>query len=389
MTPYPHQVEYAAHTLNTIRECGFAYLAFEERCGKTLTAILAAEQSTRTNILVLTKKAAIPDWIKTLEQFSHTKHYHITNYEQAHKLQADWDLIILDEAHHALSKYPKPSETWKNVKKLCVEQPIIFMSATPYAETLSQLYHQFALSSWSPFEENSFYKWHKVWGIDSSIRVAGREIKQYNLVKDYAVLPKIAKYFHRLTRAEIGFEHEPTDKIHHVPLTPSSSEYYTTLEKHSIVHIDERPVVAETAGALMQKLAQLVGGTMITEDGAFFIGNREKIEYIYETFGDCKNMAIMHNYKLEEALLKQTFKRASIMQGDRFAEGVDLSHIENLIIYSMSFRTSKYIQRRARQASKNRGTKIVVHYILSGLIDTKIYEAVALKKQNFTAKLYA
>lgn len=389
LKPFPHQVEYADKTLNLVRELGFAYIAFEERCGKTLTAILAVEASTRSNILVLTKKSAIPDWEATLNKSNITKSYTVRNYEQAHKLKAEYDFIILDEAHHALSKYPKPSETWKNVKVLCADQPIIFLSATPYAETTSQIYHQFALSSWSPFEETSFYKWHKNWGIESSIRVAGREIKQYNLVKDYKLLPTIQKYFLRLSRSEIGFEHEPEDKIHYVELTEGTKELYSTLEKHRIAHTkDDIPIIADTPGGLMQKLSQLVGGTMITEDKAFFTGNTEKIDYIKSCFGDCASVAIMHNYKLEKQLLEHHFSKALILQGDKYAEGVDLSHIEHLVIYSMSFRTSKYIQRRARQANKNRNSPIVVHYILSGLIDTKVYDAVAIKRSNFTARLY-
>ena len=71
------------------------------------------------------------------------------------------------------------------------------------------------------------------------------------------------------------------------------------------------------------------------------------------------------------------------------AEGVDLSHFDNLIIYSQNFSTSKHSQRRARQANINRADPITVHFLIADTgIDQHIYDSVSVKQENFTARVY-
>ena len=394
MTPDPHQVEGAQALLKTFRENALVYVAYEERVGKSLTALLLFEQTSIHRVLILTKKTAVGDategWLGTITAYETPVQYTVTNYEQAHKYDPDnYDAVLLDEAHHALASYPKPSQTWKKVRYLCKGKPLVFASATPHPETLSQIYHQLALSDWSPFTGfKSFYAWHREYGIPNEIWLGGRRVQKYDKVDENRVLSAISHLFHTMTRKEAGFDKEPEDKLHHVALTEETLDTYARLEKEQIAWMEGREVVAESAGALMQKLAQLVGGTMINGEEYFDLANTEKIEYIKEHFGDSEDVVIMYNYKQEALKLASHFKKALLRQADRYAEGVDLHKYKHLVIYSMSFRTSKYIQRRARQANRKRLDDIIVHYVLSGKIDTKIYEAVALKKQNFTARLY-
>jgi len=149
----------------------------EERTGKTLTSIILAERTTRTKVLVLTKKKALDGWKETLNSYgrggkasskgglqpftlqdSKTTVY-VTNYHQASKLQADYDLIILDEAHSYMSAYPKRGTMWKAVKKLTKGLPLIYLSATPYAQGYQLLFNQFALSDYSPWRRYAnFYR---------------------------------------------------------------------------------------------------------------------------------------------------------------------------------------------------------------------------------------
>jgi len=168
MTPYPHQERIAQEAYNILGRYGLVYLAMEERTGKSLTAIRLAEISSRTRVLIITKKKALGGWNETLGAYrgDGSTHFTVLNYHAVHKAHKtpagkrvyklnikpeDYDLIILDEAHNYLSTYPKPGVIWKSVKKLCKGLPLIYLSATPYAESLSQLYNQLALSNWSPF----------------------------------------------------------------------------------------------------------------------------------------------------------------------------------------------------------------------------------------------
>ncbi len=86
MLPRAHQTIGAAWALNTIRQYGLAYLSWQERTGKTLTALLTAEYSKAKSILIVTKKKAIPGWEDTLSQWAHTKRYDVINYERLDRI---------------------------------------------------------------------------------------------------------------------------------------------------------------------------------------------------------------------------------------------------------------------------------------------------------------
>lgn len=405
ITLNPHQEDGASLIFSILKENGLAYVEWEERTQKTLTVMEALRKTTLKDVLWITKKKPLPDLNKQWQAYSdsYSPGYSLTmvNYESLHKLtRKNFDCIILDEAHHAMATYPKPSKTWRLVKILTKEKPIIYISATPYPETLAQVYHQLALSDWSPFwEYSTFYKWHEEFGLPYLEYIGARQIKKYDKVQDERILKSIKHLFTRMTRKEIGFKHEPVDKPHYVKLDHTTEVRYKQLSKDFVTVIGEEEVVAETAVAVLQKLAQLLGGTMKVEDPeratetkmayrSFWTGNTEKIDYIKKTWGDHEKMVIMYHYKEEEHLLKHHFKKARILQADTWAEGVSLKDYEPLIVYSMSWRTSKYIQRRARQADMKREEAIIVHYILTHKIDEYIYEAVALKRVNFNGRYF-
>ena len=125
ITPYKHQVEISKQGSQILKEKGFIYLCMEERTGKTLTSLLIASECNFKNILIVTKKKVLAEWLKWIEEYFKTNldkdnkvSFNLINYESLHTLKAsDFDLVILDECHHALSGYPKPSKTYKLLKK--------------------------------------------------------------------------------------------------------------------------------------------------------------------------------------------------------------------------------------------------------------------------------
>ena len=397
----PHQLEWADRAYKILSENAIVYNTSLERTGKTLSSIRLVELTTRQRCLVLTKKAAIPDWHTAIDGYAHGKEFQVTNYESIHKVEpGSFDIVILDEAHHALSKYPKPSKTFLKVAKLVYGLPLIYLSATPHAETFSQLYHQLRLSPWSPFAAyTNFYKWHKEYGVENIVYLAGRAMKQYNLTDEERIKPIFSKISLGVTRKEIGFEHEANDVRHTITLNPNTWELVNTISKDRVMEVQGYEVLAETVGSMLQKMYQIEGGTLKIEDGminettkkyvSVSLGNTEKIDYIKEHWGDSDDTVIMYNYKQEEILLRAHFQHALIRQADRFAEGVSYKDKEHLVIYSMSWRTSKYIQRRNRQADMERTTPIHVHYLLvADGISEKIYDAVVEKNENFNGRYY-
>ena len=390
MTPYDYQVSLAKAGYDVLKEHMIVYLAMEERTGKTLTSILIAEQAAVETVLVITKKKAIKGWEETLAAFDHTKSYTVTNYHQACKVTDDYDLIILDESHNYISTYPKPGKLWKDVKKLTARTPLIYISATPYAQGPQQLFSQFALSSWSPWlKHKNFYKWFQVYGKPYTLEINGINIPQYDRVHTDLILGVVEHLFITNTRKELGFEHEPEDELHYVELSGDTKWVYNELLEHNLVELNAGMLVCDTNPKLRTSLHQLEGGTIKIEGQGHILANNEKVDKIMELFGDDPSLVIMYNYIAEAEKLAKHFKKAKILQATSFAEGVDLHEYDNLVIYSQDFSTARHTQRRARQCNKKRNKPITVHYLLvKKAISDQVYKTVSLNKKNFVDSVF-
>ncbi len=398
MTPYPHQIELANKGIDILREHMMVYLACEERTGKTLASIMIAERIHIQDILVLTKKNAIGGWTSTLGQYKGAaKNYTVTNYHQAPKLYAEYDLVILDEAHNYISSFPKKSKLWEAVKILTNGVPLIYLSATPFAQGPQLLYHQFALSDWSPWRQHkTAYAWFGSYGIPESIWVEGRQVPIYTNVEDTAY-ESVKHLFITQTREEIGFEFEPKDEVHFIELNKPTRTVYNTLMKDKAINLNNHDLVCDTTMKLRSSLHMLEGGVAIINEVVnkkqkrtyLQLGNTEKIDYIKDTWGDHLGLVIMYNYKAEGTKLQEHFSLATLLQATSYAEGIDLSMYDHLVIYSQDFSTARHTQRRARQANKLRGTDIIVHYLLvKDAISHQVYKTVSINKQNYIDRLY-
>ena len=393
MTPYPHQIEGAEHAYKILKDFGMVYLAWEERTGKTITSILVAEQSKAQKILVLTKKKALEGWRSTMEAVETTKSFTITNYHQANKLKPVFDLIILDEAHSYLSAYPRTGKIWKDVAKLTKGVPLIFLSATPYAQGYQLLFNQFKLSSWSPWKQyKNFYDWFRIYGIPKQIRTPYGFANDYTNVKPHA-WDDVKHLFLTKTRKDLNFEHEPEDIIHWVELDTDTRAIYNQIMKEETMIVPTLQgnveVICDSPMKLRTTLHMIEGGVLKMEDSYYELPNREKIDSILRDFGDREDVVIMYNYIAEGEKLKRLFRSAKILQGTSWAEGVDLSRYTHLIIYSQDFSTARHSQRRARQANKTRAEPINVHfYLVKGAISEQVYKTVSVNKTNFIDKLF-
>lgn len=408
MKPWPHQLEISSKAIEIIKEHMIVYLAMEERTGKSLTALLTAEGLAVNSVLILTKKKALVDWQKLLDQFQGTKKYLATNYHNAWKVEEEFDLVILDECHNYLSAFPKIGTTAlqkqqlkrrgqpnKNIydaaARLCHKKPIIYVSATPHAQGPQQLYHQFKLSSWSPWAKYSnFYEWFKSYGHVYTIKLNGREANQYDRCDDTLVYSTSQHLVISRTRKELGFEQEPEDSVHYISLSDSTRGLYNVLVTDNISYdLADEPLVCDTTAKLRAALHMLEGGVMKIDEQYIVLDNDEKVQYILKEFGDTEEVVIMYNYKAELTKLEQYFKKARLLQATSYAEGVDLSAHEHLVIYSQDWSTARHTQRRARQCNMSRDKPIVVHYILVKKgISEQVYKTVAVNKKNFVDSVF-
>ena len=392
MTPRPHQTEGAEWALQTLREYGLAYLSWEERTGKTLTALEAVERSNMMKCLIVTKKRAIDGWMETLEQWPHKTQFVVVNYESVHKLKnTDFDIAILDEAHHAISSIGLPSKTWKKLFKYVKDLPILYLSATPYAEHVGLLFNQFKLSTWSPWNKyKSFNAWYAFYGIPNMIRTPYGLVDQKNMYHTEMVLKDCDHLFNFKTRADVGIEHEPTTNVIVVPLSSQTVKYIETWETTQVLVFGEYELLGDSDMKQRMVHYQLEGGTLkLDDETSIFLESKEKVDYIKENY-DCSKVAIMAHFVKERELLSKEIPEALILSSDGHAEGVDLHKTDKLIVYSMSFKTSKHTQRLARQANHNRDTPIEVDIIVgeNPAIGQNVYDSVAVKKENFVKSSY-
>jgi len=411
MIPRDYQAEQADVGAEKLRKYMILYLAWEERTGKSLTGLLVSEEVDVTNVLIITKRKALDGWEKTLKEFEHEKNYTLTTYGKAKV--GNYDLIILDEAHNYISGYPKPSATWKKLKLVCKGKPIIYMSATPHAQGYQLLYHQFALSSWSPWRnESTFYNWHRHYGIQYTIKIHDKEVNQYDRVEDELIEACIEHLFITKTRKELGFDHEPEDKLHYVELNDSTKQLYndslnnkililgdsgitklldTTMTMRATLHMLEGGVAKVTSHVapnkkhdILQIDKEKIEGETLYHTHYDLPNSTEKIDYILKYWGDSKDVVIMYQYIGEGIKLRKVFKHAKVLQATSNAEGVELSHVQYLIIYSQDFSTARHTQRRARQASMQREWPITVHFLLvKKAISCQVYKTVSINKVNY------
>lgn len=390
--PLPHQIEKAKECLEVINKLGIVYLQGSPRAGKTLTSILVAEQLEDVKrVLVLTKKNAISGFKKFISDDLKCS-YHITNYEQAKKLNKDdYDFIILDESH-SLGAFPKPSLRTKAIRELAYDKRVILLSGTAIVESPSGIYHQCFITKYNPFDFKNFYAFHREWGIPASQFIAGRELKLYNKTKP-KLIEEINKFSVFLTQKDAGINLQATDELHYIDLDDRTKKMYNHLQKNKIIKFydvnnEVIELICDSTMKLRTSLHSLEGGTVKMNDKYYEVGNLEKIEYIKKHFGDTADISIMSHFVHERELLKKHFKNAVIYSSNANAEGVCLAHSKHFIIYSSDYSGAKHIQRRERIININGSNTLKVIFLLvKSAISQQVYAATS-KKLDFNNAMF-
>ena len=216
-----YQSKLAVECYELLRKWHIAYLSIEMRVGKTTIALESARLYGAKNVIFITPKKAIQSIIGDYEREGFPFKLKVTNYEQAKNEKPVYDFVIIDEAHK-LGAYPKPAARTKAIKDLVGRNPVVFCSGTPTPETETQLFHQFWVSHYNPFGEESFYKWAKMYVNVKEVVRNGIRFNDYKSAKRDDIMRVVKKYFISYTREEAGFEmSEPIEKVISVPIDPN------------------------------------------------------------------------------------------------------------------------------------------------------------------------
>ena len=388
-----YQSEFANKAYLILKEKKIVYLAMEPRCGKTATALETCRLYGAKNVLFLTKKKAISSIQNDYYSFGFKFKITVINDEQLENINNSFDLIIHDE-HHRFGAFPKPSKRVKEYKLKYSFLPMIFLSGTPAAESYSQMFHQFWVSSYTPFKQyGSFYKWSKTFVNVKPKHLGHGVVNDYSDAKkdliDLVIDPYILKY----TQKESGFESKVNEHVIYIP--ELCQNLISKLKKDKVIVGKEETILADSGAKLMQKIHQLESGTIKFESGKSQSLDYSKAIFIRDKFKG-KKIAILYYYVEELELLKQVFPNHTndlnefnttdkdfIGQMYSSAMGINLSSADCLVFYSFGFSGSMFIQAIDRLTTKDRKENDVYFVFGKGSLTEKIYKVVSQKK-NFT-----
>jgi hypothetical protein len=374
------------------------YLAWEVRCGKTLTAFATLQNVGANRCLFVTKKKAIPSIQKDAELIGFD--VECVNYESLHKVKERFKYIVIDEAH-CIGAFPKPSIRAKQLRAMIDQNTyVILLSGTPSPESFSQLFHQFWVHPLSPFAQyGNFYKWAKVF-----VNVGVKYIGTGQTTNDYsdARWKDIAMYVKPImltyTQQQAGFTTTIIEDILTVQMKPSTYAMAKAVMNNGIYEGKTDVILADTGVKMQSKTHQIYSGTVIGENGTYSFDDT-KVKAIQRKFAGRK-IAIFTVYQAEadmiRALIPNCVSTPEAFNADPTAtfvgqirssrEGVNLSSADCLVYLNIEFSSLSYIQGRDRATTKDRTTPPEVWFIMSdGGIESDIYNTV-MKKQDFTLK---
>jgi len=384
---------------NILHEFKCVYLAMEVRTGKTITALETARKSGAMKVLFISKKKALTSIEDDSKHFP-TLEVVAINYESLHKVEGEFDLIIADEAH-GLGAFPKLSKRTIELKKLAVNKPIIFLSGTPSPESYSQLYHQFYVSSFSPFMKYAnFYKWANDYVIKKTMFVFNRQLNDYSEARKELIDDCTKHLFLTFTQEQAGFDVSITEKVLSVPM-PRMLEIIKELHADKIVNLSGHEILADTAVKEMTKIQQLCGGSVLDESGVGVVLDYTKALFIRDNFKD-KKIAVFYKFKAEFDILtkilpnhttnpeefQQSKDKTYLGQFVSSREGIRLDTADAILFYGIDFSYLSYEQSKNRIISKERTKEAVLYWIFcKGGIEEKILKTVR-SKENYTSSYF-
>ena len=396
-----YQQEIANKALSILKAKKIVYLNMEVRTGKTCTSLEVAKNYGAKKVLFLTKKKAIGSIESDYKSFGHSFEIQIINNESLHKVtDKDFDLLISDE-HHRNGAYPKMNIATKFIKERFSHLPMIFLSGTICPESYSQIYHQFAVSDYSPFiNYKSFYKW-----VLDFVTIKKKYVS-YGVLHDYsdANIELIQKYINpyiiSFTQKQAGFTTEVKENVLTVKMKQQTYDLINKLKKDLIIQGKQEVILADTGVKLMSKIHQLYSGTVKFESGNSMIIDGSKAEFIKERFSGVK-IGIFYKFKEEYNLLKKVFGENLCNTVEEFdstdknialqivsgREGISLKHAKYLIYLNIDFSATSYWQSRDRLSTMERLKNDVFWIFAEGGIEFYIYKAV-MNKKDFTLQFF-
>jgi hypothetical protein len=403
----PYQIELSKVACKKLQELGIVYLAMEVRTGKSLTALECARLYGAKRVLFLTKKKAIASIEGDYALLNPGYELTVANNESLHKVEGEFDLLVMDEAHRLGGAFPKPSKGAKDLRERFSHLPIILLSGTPTPEGFSAIFFQFWISKKSPFTEPTFYKWAGNAQKPNYVNVKQRTFA-HGVCNDYSdgikekILPVIEPYMVRYTQKDANFLVQLHEHFCEVPMAPICKTIADRLMTDGVVQGKTGTISAENPAALLQKVHQIHSGSIILDEvegepRQSVMLSDAKARYIADNW-PTEKLVIFYVFKHELQAIKsvlgdrvttdletfQTTDKSIVLQVVSGREGLNLSAGELIIFYNIQHSATSYFQARDRLTTNTRRESHIYWLFSSGGIEEKIYKVVQGKK-TYTA----
>jgi hypothetical protein len=400
-----YQIKLSKVACKKLQELGIVYLAMEVRTGKSLTALECARLYGAKRVLFLTKKKAIASIEGDYALLNPGYELTVANNESLHKVDGEFDLLVMDEAHRLGGTFPKPSKGAKDLRERFSHLPIILLSGTPTPEGFSAIFFQFWVSKKSPFAEPTFYKWAGNAQKPNYVNVKQRTFA-HGVCNDYSdgikekILPVIEPYMVRYTQKDANFLVTLHEHFCEVPMAPICKTIADRLMSDGVVQGKTGTISADNPAALLQKVHQIHSGSIILDEvegetRQSVILSDAKARYIADNW-PTEKLVIFYVFKHELQAIKsvlgdrvttdletfQTTDKSIALQVVSGREGLNLSAGELIIFYNIQHSATSYFQARDRLTTNTR-RESHIYWLFSG-IEEKIYRVVQGKK-TYTA----
>jgi hypothetical protein len=369
------------------------YLMAQVRTGKTIMALEATKEMGR--VLFLTKKMAMGSVVSDYENMGYTHQVVVMNYESVHKVEGEFDVVVLDEAHR-LGAFPKAGKVAKYIRERFKGRRFLLMSGTPTPESYSQIFHPMWVCgvSWGYV---NFYAWAKEFVEVRRVWAAQGLVNDYSMANKEKVDKIMENYKITFTQQDAGFATSITEHIVEFETSSMMEMLMRKLRKDKVVEGNTTSIVADSGVKLMGKLHQLSGGTCIMEDGSARVLCWKKAEFIRDMFSK-NRIGIYYKFKAEWEAIKEVmgdtvtndiveFQSGEVrniaLQIVSGREGITLRDADYIVYYNIDFSAVSYWQSRDRMSTLNRESNEVYFVVGSKGIERRVLRMV-MEKKDYT-----
>ncbi|TDQ39222.1 DEAD/DEAH box helicase [Aureibacillus halotolerans] len=409
--------------------------------GKTVSTLTAIDELMNDHLevnkvlVIAPLRVARDTWSREAQKWEHTKHLTVSKVlgtekqrRQALMKEADiyvinrdnvvwlvehyrekgreipFDMLVVDE----LSSFKAPdSERFKNLRKISpLFKRFVGLTGTPAPNSLLDLWSQVYLIDRGKRlgQTQQYYKMRYFYPVSNGSGFTQKHLLRpeaekniYELIDDICVSMRSKDHIKLPDRV---------DNIITVNLSDKERALYKELEKEKILQFEDGDIVANSAGALSQKLLQLSNGASYNEDhGVKQIHNR-KMEALEEIVEEAQGQSILlfYSFQHDRDRIKKKFKNAVTLDdhddviADWNAGKIDMlichpasaGHGLNLqdgghimVWFGLTWSLELYQQANARLHRQGQEETVVIHHILTAnTIDQKVLKVLQGKEKG-------